>query len=147
MSDERLIKWETLPGIDFPCADISHRFTSGSPRNSLSVRMHFSRVVDGAPNDLLLVFSKPIALRWHEESFDLERPHAPLPMCSGKWQRWTFPLLRVEYGQWLAQHHASDPPAAQGREEFLLIAMNDVLRVIASPEVEARWVVTDDVED
>jgi hypothetical protein len=102
--------------------------------------MRFSNVVEGLTQDLALKFSGPILLRWEAETIsrdDLDR--RPLPKCrQARWSTWTFPLLVVVESPWLSSLEGY--PSAEGREHFMLVSMNDVLDVIARPNVDAKWV-------
>ena len=136
MNAESAIKWEPAEGILWPCADISF---SRQEADTVSVTMHFSRVLDGSPRDLLLMFTGAIALRWESESSgSYPLPPSP-PRCPDPWSRWIFPLIRVEHSAWFSEVESQNPPAAAGRAHFWLISMNDLVHVLARPEVSARW--------
>ena len=103
--------------------------------------MHFSHMADQPPRDLHLIFSGAISMRWEEESFGLNPLPDALPQIgSGSQPTWTFPLLRVEHSVWLATHEARETPLAAGRCHFALVALNDLLQILALPDVEAAWV-------
>lgn len=138
MTKQQCVRWEPLTNLDVPCADIAFSF---QPPWRVTVRMRFSNVRDGQANDLELCFSKAIPLRWESESYGLVHLPKPLPTCRAeKWANWTFPLLRVDHSQWLAEHDARIPVAAEDRVHFALVTMNDLLHVLALPDVEAQWV-------
>jgi hypothetical protein len=136
MSADSCIKWEPVGGILAPCADI--RFTYTVP-SFLSVTMYFSHVRNGAPQDLILNFSGAIALRWESESFGLVPLPERLPRCPDPWSRWTFPLLSIENSTWLDTHHARNLVSSKGRLHFALLSMNDLLHILALPDVKAAW--------
>ena len=138
MPVERCVRWEPVSGIESACGDIS--FDCGTS-DRLSVTMHFSHMTDQPPRDLHLIFSGAISMRWEEESFGLNPLPDPLPQIgSGSQPTWTFPLLRVEHSAWLAAHEARETPLATGRCHFALVALNDLLQILAFPDVEAAWV-------
>ena len=138
MNTESSMPWEPVGNIDTPCADLAFSYT---PPDGLAVRMRFSNVVGGPENDLLLTFTGAIAAQWESECFCLIPIPDPLPMCSSsQWNTWTFPFLRVENSRWLAAHDARHPVAAEGRNHFVLVTMNDLLHVLAKPTVIATWV-------
>jgi hypothetical protein len=106
----------------------------------LDVTMHFSNVVGLAKRDLLLRFTEVIGLRWNPE--DLGSVFHPLTIPLPKltdptWDDWTFPLLEVIESKWLAIY--ADYPGTGGRKHYELVAMNDLLGVLASPDVVATW--------
>jgi len=138
MTTERCLKWDAVPGIDSPCADISFVYNKA---DSITVTMHFSRVKNLASRDLELTFNGAISIRWESESFGLNPLPNPLPKCGDtEWDTWTFPLLKVENSSWLRAHLDRHPIAAEGRVHFALITMNDLLQVLASPSVNAQWI-------
>jgi hypothetical protein len=138
MPVERCVRWEPVSGIESPCADITF---ACEPSDRLSAIMHFSHMTDHPPRDLRLIFSGAISLRWEDESFGLNPLPDLLPQLgSGAQSKWTFPLLRVEHSAWLAAHEARLPPLAAGRCHFALVALNDLLQILALPDVEAAWV-------
>jgi len=106
--------------------------------------MHFSQVVGGLPRDLILTFRGAISLRWESESLDLISLPEPLPCCAGRWSSWSYPLLRIEHSAWLDSHEARNPVASKRRTHFALISMNDLLHILALPEVEAVWLEASD---
>ena len=132
------VVWEPVPGIDFRCADIA--FTYDPPR--LTALMYFSRVKDLPERDLELQFSGVIGLRWLPESYgwiDNPFPPRPTPKCrGGTWAGWTFPLLTIHESSWLSAYQ--NLPGTQGRQHFSLVAMNDLLNVLALHDVGARWI-------
>ena len=136
MTTERISKWEPVAGIDCPCADIS--FAYRGP-DTVSVTMHFSRVIGGLPRDLLLTFHGAISMRWESECFGLIPLSDARPFCGGEWSRWSYPLLRVDPSAWLDTHEARHPVATKGRTHFALIAMNDLFHILALPHVDAVW--------
>jgi hypothetical protein len=134
---ERCGIWQPTTGIEAPCADISFRYEE---RDCVRVQMHFSRVKDGLQQDLELLFHGSIALRWTEEAFSMvHSAPRPLPKCQGvRWAGWTFPLLQIFDSAWLQEH--AGYPAAAGRQHFLLVSMNDLVDVLARPDVSAKWI-------
>ena len=133
----RCAYWEPIKGIDTPCADIS--FTYDAP-SKLRVLMRFSNVIDGPANDLELTFAGPILLRWEDETISRnDLGLESLPKCRDvRWASWTFPLLKVVGSPWLES--LAGYPSAEGREHLMLVSMNDVLDVLARPDVGVRWV-------
>jgi hypothetical protein len=103
--------------------------------------MNFSRTKGGPGRDLKLVFPGPIAFVWAPEHFGLlAGSRGTLPRCpDARWAKWTFPLLKVLESEWLTRH-LNHHPGAEGRVHFHLVGMNDVIDVLALPDVEAQWV-------
>jgi len=135
---QQCLIWDPLPGLDFPCADMSFAY---NPPYRVIARMRFSNIVNGPSSDLQLSFSGAIALRWESESFGLIPLPKPLPKCrSESWSRYTFPLLRVEHSSWLAEHEAYYLLAAEGRAHFALVSLNDLLHILALPDVDTQWI-------
>ena len=138
MPRERALRWEPVPDVRSSCADIS-LFYAGA--DQLSVTMHFSPVVGQPACDLRLEFAGAISMRWEDESFGLNPLPEPLPQIgSGAQPTWTFPLLRIEHSSWLAAHGARNPLGAARREHFALVALNDLVQILALPDVEAAWI-------
>ena len=138
MSEESSELWEPVSGIETPCADLTFCYVHP---HGLEVRMHFSNVVGGPENDLLLKFSGAIAIQWESETFGLVPIPGPLPKChSPNWDTWTFPLLRVQNSSWWATYDARNPIAAEGRNHYVLVTMDDLLHVLAETTVTATWV-------
>lgn len=135
---DRAIIWEPTTGIDSPCADIAFRY---APPDSLEVRLHFSGVKGGRQQDLEMLFRGVIGIRWANEFHGsiIYRAPRPAPKChNSRWSNWVFPLLRVCESSWLATYRAL--PGTERREHFALVSMNDLLDVIAFPDVQARWI-------
>lgn len=139
MSNELCVPWEPLPGLIAPCGSVS--FSYESP-DRLRARLAFSEVIGGVPHDLLLLFSGVIAARFESESFGIVPLPNHLPKFSTpQWSNWTFPLLHVSSSSWLEEHVSHNPAAAERRVHFALISMNDLLHILALPEVTAAWCV------
>jgi len=129
--------WEPLPGIAFPCAGIS---LSYHHKTDLQVLMHFSNVVNGPGQDLLLTFRGVIGFRWNPEDLGsvFYPVRRPLPkLTDPRWEDWTFPLLEVCDSKWLATYKGF--PSTEGRKHYYLIAMNDLVDILALPDVVATW--------
>jgi hypothetical protein len=129
--------WEPVAGIDTPCANMSFHCTHEKVR----VLMHFSHVKDGPQLDLELLFSGAMGLRWADETHgSIVSPAVrPLPKCRDeRWTNWTFPLLTISESSWLVTY--PDLPGTKTRQHFALVSMNDLLDVLAFPEVVVRWV-------
>ena len=131
------IRWEIVPGIDFPAADISISYESPF---ELSVRMNFSDTVDGPNEDLQIDFDHVHAFQWESESFGLIPLPRALPKCRlPQWSLWTFPLLQCEESSW-ATAYRDNQPQALDCQHFVFISMNDLLHVLASPNIHSAWV-------
>lgn len=134
---EHYIIWEPLPGIAFPCAGISFGYHH---KTDLRVLMHFSNVVNGPGQDLLLTFRGVIGFRWNPEDLGsvFYPARSPLPtVTDSRWKDWTFPLLEVCDSSWLATYKGY--PSADGRKHYNLVAMNDLVDILALPDVVATW--------
>ena len=77
--------WEPLPGIAFPCAGIS---LSYHHKTDLQVLMHFSKVVNGPGQDLLLTFRGVIGFRWNPEDLGSVFYPAGQPLPNVTDSRW-----------------------------------------------------------
>jgi len=135
--DEHYLIWEPLPGIACPCAGISFSYHH---KTDLHVLMHFSNVVDGPGQDLLLIFTGVVGFRWNPEDLgSVFHPAAQsLPkVADSGWTDWTFPLLEVCNSRWLATYEGYS--STQGRRHYYLVAMNDLVDVLARPDVVASW--------
>jgi hypothetical protein len=136
-------RWNPVPDVEQPCADIS--FSRFSGRGAVViVTMHFSRVRGGTPRDLTLRFSETLAVSWEEESLGLIETPEVLPMCSAEaFRRWTYPLLLVENSRWAEKYAARLYPADDARAEavrhYLLVSMNDLLHILTMSKPEVAW--------
>ena len=131
-------KWEPISGIDSPCADLSFNY-QGS--DDLTVTMYFTRVKNGIPRDLVIKFHGVISVRWMDECCSMIAVRLqPPPVLEGRFSGWTFPLLQSDSTAYLAEYQKGNPPLAKGRKHFYLVCMNDLLDVLALPDVEATWV-------
>ena len=129
--------WEPISGADTPCADISYRWEKGT----LTVLMLFSNVRDGLGRDLSIQFPGPVLMHWEDERISRDDfGLRPLPKFSaGRWSGWTRPLLLISESPWLESLDRYNPVAIRGRRHFMLVAMNDVVHVLAQPDVVAQW--------
>ncbi len=57
--------WDLGKKAQAPCADISY---ASLPERRLRLVMHFSRIREGIPHDLEIVFEQAYAMVWHEEA-------------------------------------------------------------------------------
>jgi hypothetical protein len=132
------LKWEIVPELDYPCADISFSYT---PPDKIEVLMRFSCVKGLAPKDLRLIFDGAVTFAWESEySCSIPLPK-PLPKCaSEKWNRWTFPLLEIRNSAWRQNFYNAMPPAAEGRSHYVLVSMNDVVHILSTANIHATWV-------
>jgi hypothetical protein len=134
---------ETIATLDFgvtvnaPCAGIAF----SRPKDwDLKVVMYFSHVVDGIAEDLEITFERAFALTWHEEalhSVSIPWPK-PLPtLAGGKWDRWTYPFLQIYQSEWIKRFDFM--PQSKGLGHIVLVSMNDIIEVVASPAPRFRW--------
>ena len=134
---QNITRWEIDAQIEAPCAAISF---ASLPDRTLRVTMHFSAVRGGLPDDLEIIFGQAYAMTWHNEflhSVSVQWPK-PLPqLSSGKWQGWTYPLLRIRGSEWLKRFDFM--PQAKQLGHFALVAMNDIVEVVAGPAPAHRW--------
>ena len=82
---------------------------------------------------LALRFTGVIAIRHEDECPGFDPLPTDLPKLSG--QIWTYPLLIIQNSTWSEQWNFIH----QERQHFALISSDDLLQVVASPEVEAHW--------
>jgi hypothetical protein len=135
---DSLSPWDIGVAISAPCADISF---SSLPNGRIRVLMRFSLVVGGIPDDLELIFDRAAAMNWADEAvhsvsvpMPTQRPRLP----AGKWDGWTYPLLRVNESSWLSRFEFL--PNCRGLTHFLLVAMNDIVDIVAGPAPSVRWI-------
>jgi hypothetical protein len=133
---EKATRWEIVDGLGAPCADISYRWNSGV-RAQLVLTLHFSRVVDGFPNDLELTFKNPLALCWETESYGLIELPDKLPKCSSsRFSDYSYPSLIISDSKWAdsyaARTHTEIEFKAHRVTHFAFIALNDLLHVLSN---------------
>lgn len=128
--------------IKTPCADIS---MGVSAERAVDIRMHFSRVKSAGPEDLVLRFEHVIALHWNDEMFGsvfVARP--PLPRITNasepRFMNWTYPILEIDGSPWVEQCLQVRPQMKPPLKHFLLVAMNDLVDVLAQPPTKVAWV-------
>ena len=124
---EKAATWDPVPdinGIDGPFGSVSFAYEPHD-RRSIVVTMHGKR-------NLHLRFTGAIALRFEDDypGFD-PLPH-PLPMLR---PGVTIPLLKIEHSHWLNKWH----PVHAGLAHFALLSLDDLVQLIAKPNVEAHW--------
>jgi hypothetical protein len=141
---ERAIKWEIAEDLDVPCADISYQWNSEA-KALLVVTMHFSRVINGYGKDLELIFERPLALNWEDESYSLIGLPNNLPKCSSKqFNGWTYPTLIVTGSKWAdlyaARTHTEEKFKTHGVTHFAFIAMNDLLHILSEKKPSTRFI-------
>jgi hypothetical protein len=135
---DAITPWDLGVEITAPCAGLSFRRLSDW---KLVIVAHFSLMHGGMPKDLEFTFDRALAMNWAEEGFSsITQPlTGPLPkLVSEKWNGWTYPLLVVQESSWL--HRYAFMPDAAGLSHIVLVAMNDVLELIAAPSPAIRWV-------
>ena len=138
---ERAMHWESLAEVDFPCPDLEFQFNT---RDELRVVMRFSLLNTGTEPrkpDLELCFSGVIGLRWIEEFHgSVIQPSVPSrPKCQERaWSQWVLPAVIIENSAWLSQY--MNLPGSENRQHFSIVCMNDLLDVLALPDVRVQWI-------
>lgn len=132
--------------IKLPCADIT---VAASSRRLVEVRMHFSRVRQAAPEDLVLTFDHVIAIHWHDEMFgSIFVPRSPLPKITESsdpmFNNWTYPIIEIEGSPWVEQSLQVRPQTKPPLKHYLFVAMNDLVDVLAPPPVKVVWIKADE---
>lgn len=141
---ERAIHWESLAQVDFPCPDLEFQFNT---RDELRVVMRFSLLNTGTEPrkpDLELRFRGVIGLRWIEEFHgSVIQPAVPSrPMCREEaWSKWVLPAVIIEDSAWLTQY--MNLPGTENRQHFSIVCMNDLLDILALPDVRVQWIEAD----
>ncbi len=120
--------WRPIQGIErieSPFASIAFSYEP-EHRRAVSVTMYGAR-------SLRLCFRGVLALRFEDDcpGFD-PLPH-PLPTIR---PGLTFPLLNIEASPWLGQWQPMHP----GLAHFALLSLNDLVQLIAEPDVSAQWI-------
>ena len=135
------LEWDFGAQVHAPCADISF---ARLPQGKLRLLLYFSLVRDGIPNDLEITFNRAVAMTWHEEalhSVSVGWPKSLPRLVDGKWKGWTHPFLQVHESDWLRR--LDYMPLVKGLGHFALVAMNDIVEVLADPTPSFRWVPKD----
>lgn len=114
-------KWEPVADIDIAFGSIWYSYSG----DSLTATLRGSR-------SLSLRFSGVVALRFELECPGFDELPRPLPVLR---PGATFPLLVVESSCWLEQYE----PIYLGRKHFALVSSDDLVQLIANPQVNARW--------
>lgn len=135
------MRWDALAEVDFPCPDLEFQFNT---RDELRVVMRFSFLntgIEPRKQDLELCFRGVIGLRWIEEFHgSVIQPSGPSrPNCQEKaWSAWLLPAVIIKNSAWLLQY--MDLPRTENRQHFSIVCMNDLLDVLALPDVRVRWI-------
>ena len=135
MTEEATI-WEAVPdleSIDSPFHSIAF---AQSPRIGHATEGRTIRVVMHGTRDLCLCFTHVHALRFEDDcpGFD-PLPH-PLPALR---EQVTFPLLQIRHSRWLGQWEPFGVVAHDRLTHFALLSLDDLVQLIAGPDVEAYW--------
>lgn len=138
------MKWQIFKEIDVPCAEISYQWVLKNSR-FLVITMHFSRVIGGYTQDLELVFSDPIALKWEDESYDVIQLPTDLPKCSQDgFTVWTYPTLIIPDSDWADLYAAATHTEAEYKnhqiKHFAFLSMNDLVHVLSKTEPSSRLI-------
>ena len=120
---ESAARWMPVPDIDGGFASIVFTF-QGGPERVLNLEMRGER-------NLQLRFTGVIAVRYEDECPGFDPLPKPLPMLK---TGVTFPLLRVDESRWLSQWLMY-----KGLTHFAMISSEDLIQLIAKPEVDASW--------
>ncbi|BET11582.1 hypothetical protein THI4931_26240 [Pandoraea sputorum] len=138
---ERAMYWESVAAVDFPCPDLEFQFNT---RDELKVVMRFSLLNTGnepRKPDLELCFSGVIGLKWIEEFHGsvIQSSVRPRPKCQeSAWSQWVLPAVIIENSAWLSQY--MNLPGTENRQHFSIVCMNDLLDVLALPDVRVKWI-------
>jgi hypothetical protein len=135
MGAESCKRWSPIAGIESPAADIQFAY---HPPYKLTASMRFSNVAGGSPHDLLLHFSDVTAIQYETEALALIPFPKDPPRLTGQWIGWRYPLLEVPDSHWLAEYLEVRPD--EDLHHFVLVSLNDLLHILATPKVEATWV-------
>ena len=103
--------------------------------------MHFSRVINGVPNDLELRFERAQAITWHEEalhSVSSDWPKTLPKLSGGKWNGWTYPLLQIHESTWIGRFDYM--PHVKGLIHVALVSMDDIVEIVGNPAPSFRWI-------
>jgi hypothetical protein len=141
--DEAISAWDFGATVAAPCADI---LCTGLSDRHVLVLMKFSLVAGGVPNDLELSFERAVAFTSQDEAVHSVSHKWPKPLpkiAGGKWDRWTYPFLKIDGSKWL--NGFIYLPQAKGLIHVALVAMNDIVEVIAEPAPKYRWIRQDQV--
>lgn len=130
--------------IEWPSADISFVWESHADASFIAT-MHFSRVVGLPERDLKLNFGRPLAVSWEDEYFDHIPTPSPIPRCTlPRLDHYAYPIIWVEGSAWADRYAASLYTEEEFRSHpvrhYLLVAMNDILHVLAKQPPVAIWV-------
>jgi hypothetical protein len=132
-------RWLVAPDIDGPCADIS---ISLHGRRDATITMHFSRTRGLAKKDLVLIFPMIYELNWEFDGPGNAPLPAPAPrFAEAEFLNWVFPTLEVHGDdEKLRLLEMTCHPKGRSLGRYALIAMNDIVHIVADRQVTARWV-------
>jgi hypothetical protein len=119
------VPFNILPDVDHHFDVIDFSLKNETTR-TLEVVMYGAR-------RLSLRFTQVIAVRHEDECPGYDPLPKDLPKLAG--QIWTFPLLTILGSTWKQQWDFQP----QQRQHFALISAGDLVQIVASPEVEAKW--------
>jgi hypothetical protein len=115
--------WRPVPDINEGFGSISFSYVANDSRSVL--------VVMNGARKLSLHFSRVIAFQFEDECPGNFRLPPALPKLR---DNLVFPLLKIENSEWLSQW-----PMWRNLVHYMLLSSDDLVRLIALPEVDARW--------
>jgi hypothetical protein len=114
-----------------PVPDVAEGFGSiALQKGSADAAKHLRAVMHGTRR-LSLVFSNVVAMRYEDDCPGFDPLPRPLPMLR---EGVTFPLLTVSNSEWRAQWIMH-----RDLVHYVLISADDLVQVVAGPNVEAQW--------
>jgi hypothetical protein len=139
---ETYARWDAVPGIGMPCADI----VLHADPTDLTVRLRFSGMRDGGGRDLLIRFGhEAIACTSHDEfvhPWHADTAAGDVPRLDGQWSAYAFPLLRVSGSRWLASFgdgQILDEQRAAIRH-FRFVSLDNTVDVLTAGDPSAEWI-------
>ena len=121
---ERATVWPAVPDINEGFGSISFSYEANDSRSAL--------VVMNGARKLSLQFTRVIAFQFEDECPGNFKLPPGMPKLR---ENLVFPLLKVEDSEWISQW-----PMWSNLIHYMLLSSGDLVRLIASPDVDARWI-------
>jgi hypothetical protein len=140
--NETYFRWEPVPDVSAPCADIVLHADPGD----VTVRLRFSQMRDAAPRDLLVRFGREVAACMSHDEFlhpwQADETAGEVPRLGGAWGRYAHPLLLVHGSRWLASF--SDGQLVDYQHltltHYRFVSLDNTVDVLATGDATAEWV-------
>lgn len=135
MDVEKEEKWEPIDGIVTPVASA----LIAEDHEGLTITLLFSEIVDGCDSDLRLKFGYVLGYSVYEEFAHPWGTSESAPRLKGRWDGYTYPVLRIKNSRWLA----SLPNFLVIHPEsihYRFLTLDGIADVLCSKPPEVSWV-------